>query len=105
LRVDVNVSVCRHGSADLGIRTEVKNLSSLNSVSRAIEYEAHRQITTLRNGGTIVNETRGYSDEAKATVPMRDKEEKQDYRLMERFVQLKLRNFSVLSPTTEFRPI
>ena len=62
------------------MRTEVKNLSSLNSVTRAIEYESQRQISTLNNGGVIVNETRGFNDDAKVTVPMRDKEEKQDYR-------------------------
>ena len=46
----------------------------------AIEYEISRQIDVLSDGGVVVNETRSYDAAAKATLPMRDKEAKQDYR-------------------------
>ena len=46
----------------------------------AIEYEISRQIDILSAGGVVVNETRSYDAAAKATLPMRDKEAKQDYR-------------------------
>ena len=79
LRVDANISVRRPGEP-LGIRTEVKNLNSLKSVALAIEYEVERQILVLESGGTIENETRSFDVTSKQTVPMRDKEVKQDYR-------------------------
>ena len=79
LRVDANISVRRPGE-DLGVRTEVKNLNSLKSVELAIEHEVLRQIQILEEGGIIENETRSFDVESRITVPMRDKEVKQDYR-------------------------
>ena len=79
LRVDANISVRRPGE-NLGIRTEVKNINSLRSVALAIEYEVCRQIQILEKGGTIENETRSFDVNYNVTVPMRDKEVKQDYR-------------------------
>lgn len=65
----------------LGVRTELKNLNSIKSVVHGIEYEIERQITVLSEGGTIENETRSYDVSSKKTMPLRDKEVKQDYRL------------------------
>ena len=79
LRVDANISVRRPGE-ELGVRTEVKNLNSLKSVELAIEHEVLRQIQILEKGGIIENETRSFDVESRVTVPMRDKEVKQDYR-------------------------
>ena len=79
LRVDANISVRQPGQP-LGIRTEVKNLNSLRSVTLAIEYEVQRQIQALEGGGVIENETRSFDTMYNETVPMRDKEVKQDYR-------------------------
>lgn len=81
LRVDANISVNRPGEP-LGVRTEVKNLNSIRSVSNAIEFEVDRQIAVLESGGIVENETRSFSFPAKRTVPMRDKEAKQDYRFL-----------------------
>jgi aspartyl-tRNA(Asn)/glutamyl-tRNA(Gln) amidotransferase subunit B len=81
LRVDANISVNRPGEP-LGIRTEVKNLNSIRQVCKAIEFEVERQISVLEAGGIVENETRNFDVDAKATVPMRDKESKQDYRFM-----------------------
>ena len=57
IRVDANISV-REVGAPLGTRTEVKNLNSLRSVARAVEFEVWRQISVLEAGGIIDNETR-----------------------------------------------
>ncbi|NXS16396.1 GATB amidotransferase, partial [Mystacornis crossleyi] len=46
------------------------------------DYEIQRQIEELENGGTILNETRAFDSKLGCTVPMRDKEGKQDYRFM-----------------------
>merc|ERR1719150_3588478 len=59
LRVDANISVRRPGE-ELGVRTEVKNLNSVRSVSQAIEYEVARQIAVLEGGGLVENETRSF---------------------------------------------
>ena len=82
LRVDANISVRRFGDAELGVRTEVKNINSVRSVARAVEYEVERQIKLLEAGGIIENETRSFDYDNKVTVAMRDKEAKQDYRFM-----------------------
>ncbi|XP_052036230.1 glutamyl-tRNA(Gln) amidotransferase subunit B, mitochondrial isoform X2 [Apodemus sylvaticus] len=81
LRVDANISV-HHPGEPLGVRTEVKNLNSLRFLAKAIDYEIQRQITELENGGEILNETRSFDYKLGCTVPMRDKEGKQDYRFM-----------------------
>ncbi|XP_021051689.1 glutamyl-tRNA(Gln) amidotransferase subunit B, mitochondrial [Mus pahari] len=81
LRVDANISV-HHPGEPLGVRTEVKNLNSIRFLAKAIDYEIQRQITELENGGEILNETRSFDYKLGCTMPMRDKEGKQDYRFM-----------------------
>ncbi|KAM5159737.1 glutamyl-tRNA(Gln) amidotransferase subunit B, mitochondrial [Callospermophilus lateralis] len=81
LRVDANISV-HHPGEPLGIRTEVKNLNSIRFLAKAIDYEIQRQINELETGGKILNETRSFDCKLGCTVPMRDKEGKQDYRFM-----------------------
>ncbi|TRY75252.1 hypothetical protein TCAL_10086 [Tigriopus californicus] len=81
LRVDANISVNRPGEP-LGVRTEVKNLNSIRSLANAIEFEVSRQIAVLESGGIVENETRSFNFSAKQTLPMRDKEAKQDYRFL-----------------------
>ncbi|XP_008142268.2 glutamyl-tRNA(Gln) amidotransferase subunit B, mitochondrial isoform X1 [Eptesicus fuscus] len=81
LRVDANISV-HHPGEPLGVRTEVKNLNSARFLAKAIDYEIQRQIEELENGGEILNETRSFDYKLGCTVPMRDKEGKQDYRFI-----------------------
>ncbi|KAL4226583.1 hypothetical protein ACF0H5_014567 [Mactra antiquata] len=81
MRVDANISVHKPGQP-LGVRSEVKNLNSLTSVKKAIDYEIERQISVLENGGEVINETRSFDVDTGETLPMRDKELKQDYRFM-----------------------
>ena len=80
MRCDVNISVKKKGSKELGERTEMKNLNSFKSVYRAINYEANRQIEVLENGGKIVQETRKWDDNHGKSVSMRKKETSSDYR-------------------------
>ncbi len=80
LRVDANVSVRAAGSAELGTRCEIKNMNSLRSLGRAIEYEAARQIALLESGGRVVQETRHWNEADGSTRSMRSKEEAFDYR-------------------------
>ena len=79
LRVDANVSVRRLG-AEFGTRCEIKNLNSMRSLARAVEHEAERQVALLEAGGTVVQETRHWDEQAGRTVAMRSKEEAYDYR-------------------------
>ncbi|MCH7942122.1 MAG: Asp-tRNA(Asn)/Glu-tRNA(Gln) amidotransferase subunit GatB [Proteobacteria bacterium] len=79
LRCDVNVSVRRPG-ADLGTRTETKNVNSIRFIRRVIEIEARRQIEILEDGGKIDQETRLFDADKDETRPMRSKEESHDYR-------------------------
>ena len=79
-RADVNVSVRKFGETKFGTRTEMKNMNSFKSISRAIEYEYNRQIDLLENGEKVVQETLRWDDVSGRTFSMRDKEEAQDYR-------------------------
>ena len=80
MRADVNISVRPVGSDKLGIRSELKNMNSFKAISRAIEYEAKRQIEILEEGGTVIQETRRWDENKDATFPMRTKENAHDYR-------------------------
>jgi aspartyl-tRNA(Asn)/glutamyl-tRNA(Gln) amidotransferase subunit B len=79
-RCDANVSVRRSGAARLGTRCEIKNLNSFRFMHQAIEFEVHRQIECLEDGGEVVQETRLYDPDKNETRPMRGKEDAQDYR-------------------------
>jgi aspartyl-tRNA(Asn)/glutamyl-tRNA(Gln) amidotransferase subunit B len=80
MRVDANVSVRRVGTEELGTRTEIKNMNSIRSVQRAIEYEIERQIEQLEAGERVVQETRHWNEADGRTRSMRSKEEAYDYR-------------------------
>ena len=80
LRADVNVSVRKKGQTEFGTRTEMKNMNSFKAITRAIEYEANRQIEILEEGGKIDQETLRWDDVSGRTFSMRDKEDAQDYR-------------------------
>ena len=80
MRVDANVSVRPVGTEAFGTRCEIKNLNSLRSLVRAIEYEAARQIALLESGDTVTQETRHWDESAGRTDSMRSKEEANDYR-------------------------
>ncbi len=80
LRADVNVSIRKKGSTEYGTRTEMKNMNSFKSISRALEYEINRQIDVIEEGGKIEQETLRWDEVSGRTFSMRDKEDAQDYR-------------------------
>jgi aspartyl-tRNA(Asn)/glutamyl-tRNA(Gln) amidotransferase subunit B len=80
MRVDANVSVRPAGTSELGTRCEIKNLNSLRSLGRAIEYEIERQIGLLEAGDKVVQQTRHWNEDQGVTVALRSKEEAFDYR-------------------------
>jgi len=80
LRCDANVSLRPVGQAELGTRTELKNINSFKFVQKALEYEIERQAKILDQGDAVVQETRLYDSSKGVTFPMRSKEEAHDYR-------------------------
>ena len=79
-RCDANVSIRPAGAAELGTRTELKNLNSFKHVEKAIAYEIARQKECVMDGGAVVQETRLWDPDQNRTTPMRGKEEAHDYR-------------------------
>ena len=71
VKCDVNVSI------NDGERVEVKNINSLWSIVRAIEYEIERQ-----SKNKVIRETRAFVESEKKTVAMRSKEKAEDYRFI-----------------------
>jgi aspartyl-tRNA(Asn)/glutamyl-tRNA(Gln) amidotransferase subunit B len=80
LRCDANVSLRPVGQAELGTRTELKNINSFKFVQKGLEYEIERQAKILDQGDAVVQETRLYDSAKGITFPMRSKEEAHDYR-------------------------
>ena len=79
MRFDANVSVRKTGDP-LGTRCEIKNLNSLRSLQRAIDYEAARQVELILDGGTVRQETRHWDEGLGETSTLRVKEDAEDYR-------------------------
>ncbi len=80
MRVDANVSVRRSSDDPFGTRCEIKNLNSVRSLGRAIDFEADRQIALIGAGEPVVQQTRHWDEDEGRTVTLRSKEEAYDYR-------------------------
>jgi len=106
MRIEVNISLSpkrkpapyrTEGSgAGLGTKVEIKNLNSFRAIERGVDYEIKRQTKLLESGKKIIQETRGWLDEAAAssdrvagareddvkgiTISQREKEQAHDYR-------------------------
>ena len=78
LRIDANISVAPPGRRFP--KTEVKNLNSMRSLLRALEYEQERQRKVVEKGGVPEQSTRHWDEKAGQTKPLRSKEEAFDYR-------------------------
>ncbi|MDQ2682560.1 MAG: Asp-tRNA(Asn)/Glu-tRNA(Gln) amidotransferase subunit GatB [Chloroflexota bacterium] len=79
-RCDANVSVRATDGSFAGPKVEIKNMNSFRSVVRALKHEEHRQREVVANGGSLVQETRGWSEATGVTVSQRTKEQAHDYR-------------------------
>jgi len=94
LRIEVNISLSKNQK--LGTKVEIKNLNSFRAVEKSIDYEIKRQEKILKSGKKVIQETRGWLDEATVssrrvagarvddirgvTVSQREKEYAHDYR-------------------------
>jgi aspartyl-tRNA(Asn)/glutamyl-tRNA(Gln) amidotransferase subunit B len=78
MRIDANISVAPPG--ERGAKAEIKNMNSLRSVLRALEYEQGRQRALLEQGATLDQSTRHWDEKSGQTKPLRSKEEAFDYR-------------------------
>jgi len=80
MRCEPNVSIRPAGSAQFGQKVELKNINSFHHAYDAIEYEVARQTELLESGGQVLQETRGWREDAGRSVPQRTKEYADDYR-------------------------
>lgn len=80
MRVDVNISIMPEDAEEFGTRAEIKNLNSIKSIGKAIEFEISRQSELLDKGERVIQETRGFNDNHGTTKALRSKEEAHDYR-------------------------
>jgi aspartyl-tRNA(Asn)/glutamyl-tRNA(Gln) amidotransferase subunit B len=80
LRLESNISVRPVGSTEFRTRTEVKNLNSIRSLSRATDYEIERQIKVWESGDQVLQQTMGWDENRQRTTAQRSKESAHDYR-------------------------
>ena len=72
IRCDCNISVGEE-------RCEVKNVTGLRNVERALTFEVLRQTKVLKAGGKVERETRRFDEERGVTISVRKKEFEADY--------------------------
>jgi len=80
LRCDANISVRPRGSEGLGTKIEIKNLNSIRSLYRALQFEEQRQRQALAAGTPLLQETRHWDETKGVTTHGRSKEYAFDYR-------------------------
>lgn len=80
LRLEANVSVMHKDDTGFRTRTEVKNLNSIRSLYRSIDYEIARQIKAWENGDGVRQATMGWDENRQRTVVQRYKESADEYR-------------------------
>jgi aspartyl-tRNA(Asn)/glutamyl-tRNA(Gln) amidotransferase subunit B len=80
LRCDANISIRPVGSAELGTKTELKNMNSFRFIERGIRAEVARQTAIVREGGKVEQETLHFDPRTEAITSLRSKEEAHDYR-------------------------
>ena len=80
MRCDINISLRPIGSEKFGVKTEIKNLNSINNIQRAVEFEIARQEKLLLKCLEVEQETRRFDEASKQTVLMRKKTDAVDYK-------------------------
>uniref|UniRef100_A0A7C5KAJ7 Aspartyl/glutamyl-tRNA(Asn/Gln) amidotransferase subunit B n=1 Tax=Thermodesulfobium narugense TaxID=184064 RepID=A0A7C5KAJ7_9BACT len=79
MRCDANISL-KNPDGTFGTKVEIKNMNSLRSLERALEFEIIRQSEILDSGGIVIQETRHFDERDGTTHSLRTKEEAHDYR-------------------------
>lgn len=80
LRCDGNVSIRPVGSNVLNVKTEIKNVNSIDALREAITKEIERQIREVESGNMIKPWTLDWDDDQGVLKMMRSKETEADYR-------------------------
>jgi len=84
MRFDCNISLQSPEQKEANklpdYKVEIKNINSIRSIGRAVEFEIIRQTNLLKNGETPAQETRGWRDDENKSVSQRSKEQAHDYR-------------------------
>ena len=80
LRADLNISIRPKGESKLGVRCELKNMSSFKAIEKAIEYEFKRQVKAIENNEKLIQETRRWDEKNLISISMREKQSANDYR-------------------------
>jgi len=80
MRCDANISIRPKGQKELGTKVELKNLNSISYVRDGISHEILRQLSVVKSGGKIVQETRDYDGQTATSQSLRTKEDAHDYR-------------------------
>jgi aspartyl-tRNA(Asn)/glutamyl-tRNA(Gln) amidotransferase subunit B len=80
MRVEPNISVKHKDDTGYRTRTEVKNLNSIRSLYRSIEYETTRQIKAWEGHTGVRQATMGWDEAKSRTVVQRYKESADEYR-------------------------
>ena len=79
-RCDANISLRPKGVDELFPKVEIKNMNSLRSIVRALEYEIGRQSELMDAGVVVIQETRGWLETEGITISQRIKGDAHDYR-------------------------
>ncbi len=88
MRIEVNISLREvpsskfqvPSSETFGTKVEIKNINSFKFAADAVGHEIKRQSELLERGEKIEQETRGWDERKRRTIPQRSKEEAHDYR-------------------------
>lgn len=73
LKTDANIST------DNGERVEIKNITGLKDIEKALNYEIIRQQSLLNTNQKVIRETRAWDPLTRATKSLRTKETEEDY--------------------------
>lgn len=80
MRIEPNISVMHKDDTGFRTRTEVKNLNSIRSLFRSIEYEVARHTKAWESGEGVRQATMGWDEVRQRTVVQRYKESAEEYR-------------------------
>ena len=80
LRCDANISIRPEGDAELGTKTELKNMNSFAFLEQGINAEIARQVALVEAGEKVVQETLHFDPRTGSISSLRSKEEAHDYR-------------------------
>lgn len=79
-KFDINLSLKKKDSSELGVRVELINLTSSADIEKSIAYEIERQTALIESSQEITKETRMWDSDLEKTYSVREKGVISDYR-------------------------